>query len=282
MPLDLKALVQAVQATDKIVTRPVQEWLIKNGDQAYPAWVADKIRSLLIAQPRIRMATFSASSAGKCERAQLLAFLGARGGVTDAQLQNIFNDGKWRHLRWQAMLLTMGVLVDIEYPLLWLRYKGVGTMDGLGIVPEDHPNVHWRGEEFGFELKGVSTFQFSKYKQAGPKEDHLNQVHRYFAMSGLKLFVILYEDKTTQAFTEWVVTPDPVRLREQTEELERLWGHAESRRLPPMLDGCAKGNGPEWRDCQFAGRNGTCVLARMWPTKQTPGFEGASTKQLQP
>lgn len=270
--IDLRSIVKAIQDSDIIITPRVHDYLLKHGDDAYPRWVVERIADLLSTQPRIRSGTFSASSAGQCPRAQVLGFLGPQAQPTDPQLQNIFNDGKWRHLRWQALLLAAGLLIDVEFGLTWPKYYGVGTMDGLGVVPDDHEKVDWRGEEFGFELKGVSTFLFAELAKKGPKEEHLEQVHRYFAMSGLRLFVILYEDKTTQAIKEWVIEADPVRLARQKKELATLRRSVDARQLPPMLPECAKRKGDAWNDCQFGGNGNTCVLAKQWPSPRTPGF----------
>lgn len=273
MGLNLKALIRAEMATDTILTQGVQTWLLQHGDEALQPDVADAISTLLQTPPRFRGESFSASSAGQCPRKQVLAFLGPDGEVIDTQLQNIFNDGKWRHLRWQAMLLSARLLMHAEFPLTWYSMRSVGTMDGLGVVPDDHPRTQWRGEEFGFELKGVSSFQFPKLKKSGPLEKHRQQVDRYFLMSGMKLFVIMYEDKTTQEFKEWVIERDETRVEAQRQELSDLNQSVETRKLPPMLPACALGQGPEWADCQFGGRGGTCIRAGEWPRVNTPGFE---------
>lgn len=273
MSINLKKLVRAVQSSDEILTAPVNEYLLVHHDDPYPDWVVDRIASLLRTVPRVRVGTFSASSAGQCPRAQVLAALGAAGDAIDPQLANIFSDGKWRHMRWQAMLLTIGALLEIEYGLRWQPHWAVGTMDGLGVVPDTHPRKEWRGEEFGFELKGVSTFLFANLKDKGPMEKHLDQVHRYFLMSGLRLFVIVYEDKTTQEWKEWVIEADPKRLEAQKKELECLSESASRRQLPPMLPDCAKQKGETFAQCPYGKSGRTCVQARDWPTDRTPGFE---------
>lgn len=244
-------------------------WLLQHGDEALPDDVVDRVTGLMRVQPRDRSRTFSASSAGRCLREQELTYCGIQPGTpTDPQLQNIFNDGKWRHLRWQAMLLAAGILYDIEWTLRWPAKDAVGTMDGLGLVGSDHPNVMWRDEDFGMELKGVSTFVFQRIEKGDRdiKAEHLRQVHRYFILSGgIKLFVIIYEDKTTQRWLEWVVTPDPALLAEQERELDVLNNAIDQRRLHPMLSMCKQGVGQQWNDCKYGGRGGPCQRAGTWP-----------------
>lgn len=277
MSLNLKTMIRALKETDTIITPRLQEWLVRYGDDRLSDEVANTIHDLLTTAPRVRSGSFSASSAGQCPRAQVLSFLGASGGVTDVRLQNIFSDGKWRHMRWQYMLLSAGILTDIEDPQMWPRMRTRGTMDGIGVVPDDHPRLDWRGKEFVFELKGVSAYLYPKYKEDGPKEeDHLPQVARYLLMTGFPLAVIIYEDKSTQDWTEWVIEATDPRItrliEEQRQELEWLNHCVDQKDLPQMLPGCASRNGSEWKTCPFAGPNGPCVTAGTWPKKGTPGF----------
>ena len=198
-------------------------------------------------------------------RAQELQYLGLPGRSIDAQLQNIFNDGKWRHLRWQGMLLAAGLLVDIEYQLPWPAMKSKGSVDGVGEVSHSHPYPAWRGKEFGFELKGISTFQFAKIRDNGPLDKHLKQVHRYFLSGGFDLFVIVYEDKTTQAFEEFVIEPDQQLLAGSKRELVILNEAIAKKELHGMLPDCQRARGPEWQDCAFGGQHGLCQRAGLWP-----------------
>lgn len=274
MAINLKALAKAITATDKIITPAVSEWLTLHGDDALDEAVAEKIKQLLTTTPRYRGKSFSSSSAGSCIRAQVYGYLDAPGEAVDQQLANIYIDGKWRHLRWQAMLLSIGILTDIEYSLPWPAKRSVGTMDGLGVVPDTHPNVAWRGQEFGWELKGVSTFQYSSVSKGEPMEAHLNQVARYFLSSGLELFSIVYEDKTTQAFHEWVVQRDSAdmkaRIQESAYELDHLNEAVDTRTLPQRLPECASLRGETFRSCSYGGDSyGPCAKFNMWPKGDT-------------
>lgn len=262
--LNLKGLVRALQATDKIVTPRMKTWLLQHGDDPIPREIAQRIFDQITTPPRIRTSTFSASSAGRCYRAQELAFLGLPQTPTDSELQAIFNDGKWRHLRWQAQLLMAGIIIDMEEALRWPAMRAVATPDGVGIVPDDHPRQPWRGKEFGVEIKGVSTFQFQQYSTNGPKESHLFQVDRNFLLGGFGLYVVIYEDKTTQRWHEWVLEPDPKRIDAQRQELAELNDAIDNKALHPMLPECVKRVGA-FRECPFGGATGPCVKAGTWP-----------------
>jgi len=198
MPLNLRDIAKAANNNDTVMTPLIQDWLLQHGDEEYDRHIADWIRDQLVTKPRNRSASFSASSAGGCPRAQQLQYLGIRGlDSVDVRLQNIFNDGKWRHLRWQAMSFMAEALTKAEMPLFWRNMRSRGTIDGYGIVPDDHPRALWRGMDYGFELKGMNPFGYQKAIKGDPemKHEHKLQVHRYFLMGGFDLFVIIYENK---------------------------------------------------------------------------------------
>lgn len=275
--LNIRAMIKAAKNVEQIITPKLQEFLVQHGDEEYPEWVVERIAEQLTEKPRVRHSSFSSSSAGQCVRAQVLQFLGAKQGSIGFQLQNIFNDGKWRHLRWQATLLSAGLLTDMEEIATWPRMRARGTLDGVGIVADDHPIAHWRGQEFGFELKGVSAFLFPKYRDAGPKEtDHLQQVARYFIKQGYRLFVIIYEDKSTQEWKEWVIDSEADYMQKiikhQREELECLNDSVDQKKLPALLPECVKLKGTKFNGCPMGGIDGPCASAGEWPQKETPGF----------
>ena len=268
--LSLNKLIRAVKNSDLVITPKLQLFLMRNPNLELDENVVEKILRELKKKPRKRSGSFSSSSAGMCDRRQIFNFIGVDSGtVNNPQLQNIFYDGSWRHLRWQAMLLQAGILDEIELPLKWTTKRSRGTMDGLGTVPEDHPRPDWRGLEYGFELKGTNSFVYRKAIEDGLKEEHLNQIHRYFLVGGFDLFVVVYENKDNQEWNEWVITPDPKRLQTQKEELDRLNEFVDKETLPPMLKGCQTKNSQEWKQCPFAGNQGVCVQAKSFQQLMT-------------
>lgn len=251
---------------DKIITPRLNLWLMQNPNWSVEPAIADLIRDLMMRKQRERSGSFSSSSAGDCPRRQIYDYMGLASGNNGAQLQNLFNDGTWRHLRWQAMLLQAGILNEVEIMLDWPSMKSKGSMDGQGVVPDDHPNYRWRGMEFGFELKGMNTFAYQSYSlKIDPKEQHHQQTDRYFLSGGHDLFVVIYEDKNTQEWTEWVYEPDKARMEVQQRELDMLNTYADTRTIPPMLPECVKQNKTgEWFKCKFGGAHGVCANRNKW------------------
>lgn len=268
MGLRMNDIIKAVRDHDLIITPRLNDHLMQRGDDELPVEVADIIHEQLVTKPRVRSASFSGSSAGQCYRAQELAFLGMpQQGAIGPRLQNIFNDGTWRHLRWQAMLLHAGILDRIEIPLFWRNMKARGTMDGIGTVPDDHPRESIRGLEFGFELKGANPFVYHKAvkQDQGVKEEHENQVARYFLLGGYDLFVTIYENKATQEWYEWVSFPDMERIEAQRQELLELNGSIDTQQLHPMLPQCKIETGA-FKECAYGqSAAGACPRAGDWP-----------------
>ena len=272
--IDYRELKKALEQTDKIITPRLSAWLLTEADNALPEKIAQKMQDLLTTQPRYRGQSFSASSATFCLRSQLFSYLDAPATQHDGRLMNIFMDGKWRHLRWQAMCLMAGILIEIEFPLEWPRKRSKGSMDGVGIVPDDHPRLRWRGKEFGFELKGMNSMIYQKVVATDTlKPEHVGQIARYFLLSGLELFVYVIEDKSTQHWHEVVADrTEPFwanAIEEQRWELNELNKAASKKRLPDRIPECAQLKGPTFMGCSFGGRTGVCARITEWPTNDT-------------
>lgn len=268
--MPLAKTLRSLTNQSQIILPQYRQWLVQHGDDPYPDWVALRILKVLTTPPRDRSGSYSASTSGRCLRAQELGYLGAPAtfprGVIEPQQQLVYSDGKWRHMRWQADLLSAGLLYDIEVPMPWPRMNAMGTMDGAGIVRDDHPNPMYRGQEFGFELKGVNPYQFPRWiKEKTPQDSHMMQIHRYFLISGHELFVCIYENKWSQDTWEWVVTPDPKYMRRSERELKELNRAAREHKLHEMLPSCKARIGQVWsKDCPYGGNGGTCDKRRKW------------------
>ena len=185
-----------------------------------------------------RSGRFGASSRGTCHRRQVFGFLGMHTyEVMSPEKQNLFNDGKWRHMRWQVLGVESGALTHVEYPYGSKTWRVSGRMDGLNSY-----------EAFGFEAKGDR--RMVRTLDALP-EDHMLQVHTMMLATGWDTFSYLIEDKSTNDWREVVVRRDKRLIVEVKKELQILNEHVEDRILPEVLPACAKKEGP-YRTCPFA------------------------------
>lgn len=157
------------------------------------------------------------------------------------QLQNIFNDGTWRHIRWQIMLMNAGILTDVEVPVEMPKYRLQGSMDGIYEKGDD---------KFFFELKGTS--QFSTIEKNGVTPEHKKQVQAYLLATGYPLAVVIYEDKSTQKWKEFEVQRDEKIINEIIDILEELNASIDNNQLPEVLSECKAGKGSTFNNCPYA------------------------------
>jgi hypothetical protein len=225
--MSLKNLLKAIKEDQRVSPR-VQMWLSKGGDLTLTDNTAKLITLQTTTEPRERSGSFSSSSRGNCHRQQALGYLGAETSPrVDTKLQNIFLDGHWRHLRWQALLLEIGVLTHMEVPWDMPHYRLKGTLDGVNI-----------NEGWGFELKGANDNSYKGVVRNGPMHSHLMQIHTYMLGTGLKEFALIYENKNTNEFTEFTIHEDDEIMAEVIDELVLLNDGVSDKELPPMLTEC--------------------------------------------
>jgi hypothetical protein len=224
-----------------LITNKVEAWLAKEGDNLGITDTDDLDRlvrlAVGVADNSDRSKRFGASSRGTCERRQVLAYLGlpvAR--LRDPSLQNIFNDGTFRHIRWQLMGMAAGVFTDVEVKMKLDDWRLGISMDAIN---ED--------ELWVFELKGARYLPMS---EADISEAHMLQMHTYLFATGWDRAVYLVEDKATQQWKEIVVRRNNAYVDKVRRELERLNEAVEEEVLPPVLPECAVRKG-EYKKCVY-------------------------------
>lgn len=93
-------------------------------------------------------------------------------------------------------------------------------------------------EEWGVEIKGCNSNVYRDVVKLGPLEHHLLQIGTYMLGTGFRRFSLIYDNKDTSEFKEYVIEWDDVTIDEVEDELGRLNDHIESKTLPEVLDGC--------------------------------------------
>lgn len=256
-----KTLLKASLNEDLIVTPQYEAFLMKNPNLTVPPRIAKQLAKLMSTPQRDRRYSWSASSAGYCKRRQELAFLGAEAPRTiTPQLQAIFYNGTWTHLRWQAVLLTAGILDAIEVTVKKPSLAARATLDGMGIAKQGR----YKGETFGWELKGRNEFDYNKQLVQGVDDKTRRQVNFQLLMSGLDVWSIINENKNNQDFNEWVIYRDEALVADCEQEVRSLNSAIERKRLHPMLPEC-KRREAEFHRCPFGGLGGACVMSGTWP-----------------
>ncbi len=247
---------------DDLILTPMLETMLPAWDGTINPDVAENLAKLMSTPQRNRSRSFSASQAGNCLRRQELAFLGIPGiGVPSRQLSMIFANGTWTHMRWQATLMTLGLLDGIEVLVRKPKWRARCSLDGVGTAKEGR----FEGREFGFELKGRNDYAFNVQAAKGVDDKTRKQVDFEFLLTGLDLFVILNENKNNQGIKEWVVIRDEARVDAAAQELEELNTSIDLGILHPMLPLCKQMKGPDWDNCPFGSPGGPCMAAGTWP-----------------
>lgn len=233
-----------------IITPRLTGWLVNNSEAH---WADEEVAKQLLpimTTEYERKKGIHPSQIHTCMRAQMLEYLGApaeRKISTGTAM--IFMDGKFRHLRWQTMLLMAGIVNQIEVPLEIPEARFVGSMDG-------------RGDDWLFELKGVGWGWKPDMK---PYDQHIDQIHAYFWAcnelgNGITRASLIYEDKKTSAtWQEFVIQPEASRLRHVDLRIKNLNKCIDKGVLPDVQPECAKAAGQapskqcaEYRNCPYS------------------------------
>lgn len=247
---------------DLILTPVLDEFLVK-WDGVVPDEIAQRVADLMRKKLRDRRYSWSASAAGYCWRRQEFAFLGMpQNGASDPRMQQIFRNGSWVHMRWQATLLTAGLLDNVEVTVRKKSQRAQCTMDGEGTAQVGR----FKGRDFGYELKGRNGFTYTQQLSGGADEKTRAQVDFEFLLSGHDLFVVMNENKNNQAWQEWVFVRDENRVKQMAKQVMALNNAVDKKQLHPMLDECRKRErNSEWDNCPYGGAHGVCANAGIWP-----------------
>lgn len=242
MPKGLKDSLR-IARRNKHITPRLNNWLVQNdtGIKIQSEAVAERIFEMM-APGQIskgRHGAFHPSQLYQCRRAQVFGYHNAPTHKSySPTLMNLFNDGHFRHLRWQIMLLSAGIIEEVEVPVSSPKLRLEGSMDG----------VNW-SEGWMFELKGTS--QFRQVQQRGAMPAHIKQVHAYLLMAGLEKAIIVYEDKSSQDWLEIEVERDDEISAQITYILSKLNSAIDNNTLPEVLSECKNQEG-EYKSCPYA------------------------------
>ena len=95
----------------------------------------------------------------------------------------------------------------------------------------------------------------------GPLAGHPFQVGTYALTTGAEKGVILYENKDTQDYKEFVFTRDELPLKEIEEVTESVWTHIGDKKLFDVLPECEMKEGYRYNGCPFRKQ---CLKIQTW------------------
>jgi hypothetical protein len=237
--------------SDLVVSARHERWLETNSNPVYSEEALDFGREQLAlqAKPRDRRGTISASSLGSCRRRQQFTFIGMPELPPSPKTAQIFQNGTFMHIRWQMAGLTEGWLEDAEVPVGNNDYGLSGTQDGIAY------------DDSVVELKSTNSNGFNRVMTFGPLGGHPFQVGTYVLTTGADKGVLLYENKDTQDWKEFVLTRDDLPLDEIEVANDFLWQAIAGKDLAEPLADCEAKTGYKYTGCPFRKQ---CLKIRSW------------------
>lgn len=240
----LDSIVKAVHAQEfEPLTAALERYLLtRNG---HPNRMAEYRVPLI---PRNRPGgRFSPSNLGGCMRQSAFAFMGVKGKTKkDPQTELIFEDGNWRHHKWQAFFKDMegvlgrdrfrclGIEETVQIPTLFVR----GSLD-LRIA------IKFKGKWFKYviDIKGSNEFGFEKiFRERIVHPSYVRQVIAYVKAKGYERGMLFFDAKNTQRTMAWPVEITAQGWSDVEDWLVETIDFMSDRKLPPKHEDCENGN----------------------------------------
>lgn len=195
------------KSKDKLLTPLLYQFMIENELFQFDDRALRLAKKILESERQERKSdVFHPSSSAACMRAQVLQYIGYKPQKEESlQLLSIFDDGKWRHLRWHLILYRMKISARVEPYVSGNMQRVGGSPDQILNLSKHYPWLS--GIRVGFEMKGINSGEYSKLvRNNRPKMDHLYQIVTYMVLSDIEIYTLIYENKNTQEWYEFDIT----------------------------------------------------------------------------
>lgn len=197
----------------------------------------------------------SPSSLMGCRREAVFKFLGAEGQMKiDLDLEMIFEDGNWRHHKWQALFLDMQKVLGRKNFRV-VSFESDAILPGLYVAGSLDVHIVVKGVHYIIDIKGINDYGFKRVciDQDAPMPKHIDQLVAYMKAKKVRRGIILYENKDKNQVKNFLVTYDKERWKEVVKWCDSVITAMEDQRLPPKHHDCNHG--------QFGYRK--CIYARL-------------------
>lgn len=256
-----------IKTAELPITTAHERWLALPESQRFWSFEAmehaEKVFRGEVGGKRHHEAPYRASGTGKCMRYrhfQSEELIEA--SVVDTRLNNIFATGDFLHLKWQMMGLSAGWLIKAEVPVESRDGLLAGTMDGITAA------------DSVFEFKSINKRGFSQVVTFGPLESHILQTHAYMYAGDYEKTSIVYEDKDSGDWREFLVNRDEEIIKKVKDELETLDLDYSNEILVEPLSDCQEKRGSLYRQCPF---RDICLDIGSW--KDMENYYGDTRKK---
>lgn len=209
---------------------------------------------------------FHPSSMGRCRREMWFTHFGAerRSESKSESLRTfvIFEFGTYFHLFIQNLCDAAGILESRETLVESRKPPIEGHCDGILKID---------GVRYALEIKTINQYEFAKL--TGPKFEHKQQAMTYMHVLGLKYGIVLYFDKGTGNFKEYVIVYDPVFVQDHVLSVIKAYRKlVRDRELPPRIS-----EDPSRPPCSYCAYSELCynqgVLKRFVRRVQLEGLK---------
>lgn len=194
--------------------------------------------------PRLRPGgRLSPSTIGGCERQAAFKFLGVEGKrKLDPDQELIFDDGNWRHHRWQATFFDMEAVLGPENFKVYSVEAAV-TYPPLLIAGHSDALLKFDNKRVVLDIKGIRDSGFNYvYQQGKPKTEHVDQLTSYMKAHKVNDGILFYENKDNQSNRAFEVKFSPERWLKIKVWCVSVLRQLNRKELPPKHPDCEQGN----------------------------------------
>lgn len=204
-------------------------------------------------RPRRRPAgRLTPSGLGGCSRKAVFTFLGTRPRkAVDLDLELIFEDGNWRHHKWQALFHDMEIVLGKDrFEVVSIEDKGVDPE--LYLMGYSDAIIRINGVLYVVDFKGINdrgyTYVFSDDEA---KPAHVIQVTGYEHLFKVDKGILLYDNKNNQRTRSIAVPWSDENWADTRGWAEGVLGHLDDRKLPARHPECNAGSLEYESKCPF-------------------------------
>lgn len=276
----LSRLVKNMKKRGADPLRPLlEQYLLERGR----ADVRHVVEPIDMTPPRRPGGRLSPSGLCGCEREAVLRFTGVDGRrVINPDLELVFDDGNWRHHKWQATFKDMELVLgrhvfrclSVEQKVVIPDLYVAGSLD---VTIAIRINGKWR--KFVIDIKGINDMGFGVVlRNDAPISHHVKQLVAYERAAGIPRGFLWYENKNNQNTLAFNVGWDDDAWRDVEAWCTSVVSYLKRKRLPPKHPECARGT-LHFERCPFShlcfGRQERTMPLRTLAYQSFPGIDDA-------
>ncbi len=243
-----------------VLVQQVEDWISENEPRLNrfneDDWTV--LKQLVVGSITRDPEVFSPSGATHCRREQVLNKIPEFKTVQKYNARQIlfFDDGNWRHLRWQMLFYKMGIVESMEL------FKRRGKLDWGGttdVITLAKIRIKGKLRRVVIDIKGANASKWNHIRDTGRADwGHWVQIQIYLLLHGIKYAILWYENKNTNAIHEVVIKADKKFHRKSLSRSMYMRRYVEAEAFPP--EECDVGNTKDkkFRNCR-QNRNCPCL-----------------------